>query len=164
MNIVTISQLIGPFTLSRLDLGPTIVTRFNNAVGAEYAIDLDFSGNAIYTHYTSIPATKRLEISNLIILDNNELINLTNDITQLVSLDRAIKDKDIGIKDTALISLTTGLVFLAFILVGLYLYIANTTSGLPKSPVTSTVVEILQWGYTKLLNGEELDPTNEETP
>ena len=158
MNIVTISQLIGPFTLSRLDLGPTIVTRFNDAVGAEYAIDLDFSGDAIYTHYTSIPASKRLEISNIAILNNNELLSLTNDISQLVSLDRAIKDKDDGIKDTALISLTTGLIISALILVGVYLYIANTTSGLPESPVTNTVVEILQWGYTKLLNGEVPNP------
>lgn len=164
MNIVTISQLIGPFTLSRLDLGPTIVTRFNDAVGAEYAIDLDFSGDAIYTHYTSIPASKRLEISKIAILNNNELLSLTNDISQLVSLDRAIKDKDDGIKDTALISLTTGLIISALILVGVYLYIANTTSGLPESPVTNTVVEILQWGYTKLLNGEVPNPANIETP
>ena len=164
MNIVTISQLIGPFTLSRLDLGPTIVTRFNDTVGAEYAIDLDFSGDTIYTHYTSIPASKRLEISNIAILDNNELLSLTNDISQLVSLDRAIKGKDDGIKDTALISLTTGLIISALILVGVYLYIANTTSGLPESPVTNTVVEILQWGYTKLLNGEVPNPANEETP
>lgn len=164
MNIVTISQLIGPFTLSRLDLGPTIVTRFNNAVGEEFAIDLDFSGDTLYTHYTSIPASKRLEISNIPILDNNELLSLTNDISQLVNLDRAIKGKDDGIKDTALISLTSGLIIVGFLLVGAYLYIANTTSGLPKSPVTSTVVEILQWGYTKLLNGEVPDPTKEESP
>lgn len=156
MNIVTISQLIGPFTLCDFELGTSIVYKYNQLVSEEHHIDINFTGNMIYAKYKELPPDLKVEVSGKDILSNQEIVDLTGDIVLLTRHEQELANRDSIIQGSIVTFVASLIMLFSLLIVGIYFYVANSTGGVHHTAIMGGLIDTLHWLFSWLVSKENL--------
>lgn len=156
MNIVTISQLIGPFNLSDFELGTLIVYKYNQLVTEDHQIDINHTGNMIYAKYKELPPDLKVEVSGKDILSNQEIVDLTGDIVLLTRHEQELANRDSIIQGSIVTFFATIIMLLSFLIVGIYFYVANSSGGVHHTAIMGGVLDTIHWLFSWLVSEENL--------
>lgn len=156
MNIVTISQLIGPFHLSDFELGTLIVYKYNQLVNEEQHIDINYTGNMLYAKYKELPPDLKVNVSGIDILSNQEIVDLTGDIVILTRHEQELANRDNIIQGSIVTFFASLILLLSFIIVGIYFYVANSSGGVHHTAIMGGVLDTLRWLFSWLVSEANL--------
>lgn len=156
MNIVTISQLIGPFILSDFELGTLIVYKYNQLVTEDHQIDINYTGNMIYAKYKELPPDLKVEVSGKDILSNQEIVDLTGDIVLLTRHEQELTNRDNIIQGSIVTFIVSIIMLLSFLIVGIYFYVANGSGGVHHTAIMGGVLDTIHWVFSWLVSEEHL--------
>lgn len=158
MNIVTISQFIGPFVLSDFELGTLIVYKYNQLVDADNQIDINYTGNSLYAAYKLLPPAVKVEISKHAILNDQEVIDLTGEVVMLTRHQQELNSRD-NVFHGSMVSMGASIIMLfSLLIMGSYLYVANGSGGIHHTALMSSIIDIIQWIFGWLIRDPE-NPT-----
>ena len=158
MNIVTISQLIGPFILNEFELGTLIVYNYNQLVEDVHQIDLTHTGNMIYEKYKQLPPELKLRVSNADILNNQEIVDLTGDIVLLTRHEQEIANRDEIIKGSFVTFAASIIILISFLIVGFYFYIANGSGGIHHTAFMGGMLDTIKLVFSFIISENQLPP------
>lgn len=156
MNIVTISQFIGPFILSDFELGTLIVYKYNQLVGPDQQIDVNYTGYAVYEAYKALPPETKIEVSKQSILNDQEVVDLTSEVVMLTRHQTELNSRDNVIKGSAMSFIATMILIASFLIVGSYLYVAQASGGIHHTPLMGSILDAIHWVFHWLIQEADI--------